>query len=374
MPASLATRCSQVSAGFAVRKEADDYPTCSVGIERPHAHALAFCWRHLVSHCAHRPTDGHPTMTGWLTSRPGALYIAVGIVIAIVAATQRDWLPLTAAVGIAVILLDAIAARVRRPPGQAGRYAQAWSGRNGATTREVIAERVRTEPRPATVGAGQNSLVVMYWNRWGKNIWVRYGASLLGREQALDRWAEDRDYSVLRPTAPETLTGANAVPALFADETRSSVIYARNKIGITRGTKRALLVDANRYLLPNADKTESLDLVPGTAVICSAEETLSFIVVGKGSGSRDLWLSFTGTKILTGHRRFDARYEVYTQNPDTVMKVLSDAILDEIYLWDGLRVVADRGVLVVAQIGEWTEPKDLDALVDLAFEVSHRAT
>ena len=310
------------------------------------------------------------TAVRWIHHGATPVVAAAAAVTVIVAVVSPAALPVVVVSMLVVSAAAMVMGRVRSGGGQLGRYAETWTSQHGGLASSFATERTRSEPLPATVGSGQNSLVIMYWNRWGKTIWARYGAALLGREAALDAWAEKRDYSVLRPAAPDVLTGGNAVPALFLDDARPSIIYPRNRIAMDLGKHRLILVDANRYLLPDSEHGAALRLIPTTAILTQFPEGQSMIVTPHSTEQLELWLGFAGMKALTGVPDFDKKYDVYTSDADFALAVLTEPLMDEISLWDNVRIVSDRGVLVVAQPGEWTEPKDLDGLVALTRAVS----
>jgi hypothetical protein len=234
--------------------------------------------------------------------------------------------------------------------------------------------RAKNEPAPATRGSGAHSLVVMYWGRWSRSIWQKYGKALLGREHAVDKWADERDYSVLRPAAPNMLTGNNSVPALFADEKRQYIFYPRNKVVAKIKNHKVTLIDANKYFMPE-DSTHDLvpSLEPSTAAITGFPEEYVFIATPKTKNNISLWISLAGRKILSGNEAIDKKFDFYTSDPKFGVSILSEAALNKLSSFPNARVVAERGILVVVSLSGWVLENDLDAFCELARKFSKNA-
>lgn len=234
-------------------------------------------------------------------------------------------------------------------------------------------QRLRTEPPPPTGGSEQQSLITMYWTNWGKLLWRDYGTLLLDRERDIQQWATDTGRQV-RVAAPEVLSGQTSVPALFLDDDQPALMYARNATITNMNGYRVLLADTNRYLVPKPTEEQRLSIRPTTSAMTAFPERQSLIVTPRRPGQIDQWLRFVNVKVPTGDPDFDQKYDVYASSVGFATTVLSKAIRNELLLWDRVRIVADREVLVVTQLGEWVAPEHLDALAGIAAALSRQAT
>lgn len=264
---------------------------------------------------------------------------------------------------------------VTGPVGQLSSYANKFVRKNGKPKRAYLLARARTEPVPATIGAGANSLIVMYWGRWSKSIWLRYGAALLGREEEVDDWADERDYSVMRAAAPEVLTGTTGIPTAFADDLRSSVLYPRNKVVLTVKEQKVTIADANRFVLPQASVSGATEpmINPNTVAITKFPEGISLVITPEDMENLDLWLSLTGTKIKVGDNSFDKTYDIYTNQPDLTALILTEGIKNRLKDLGNVRVIVDRGLLALIYLDGWLPTGELDAFAALTRAISRSA-